>query len=105
AGRPAAPVPRGRHSGRADRRPDHRAGGHHHRGGVAALVNQPTVTGPVVVTGRGLLDELVTATTATGAARAALVHPPTLTLTAEAIRDALADSGLDVHLLEVPDAE
>jgi 3-dehydroquinate synthase len=79
-------------------------------------VNQPTVTGPVVVPvpsgapydvviGRGLLDELVTATTATGAARAALVHPPTLTLTAEAIRDALADSGLDVHLLEVPDAE
>jgi len=79
-------------------------------------VNQPTVTGPVVVPvpsgapydvviGRGLLDELVTATTATEAARAALVHPPTLILTAEAIRDALADSGLDVHLLEVPDAE
>ncbi len=56
-----------------------------------------------VLIGRGLLDELIAA--AAGTAKAALVHPPTLAATAEAIRDALADSGIDTHLLEVPDAE
>jgi len=39
-----------------------------------------------VVIGRGLLDELVAATAATGASRAALIHPPTLAATAEVIR-------------------
>ncbi len=79
-------------------------------------MNPSSVAGPVVVTvpsgapydvviGRGLLDELVATATATGARRAALVHPPTLTLTAEAVRDALSQAGFDVHLLEVPDAE
>ncbi len=58
-----------------------------------------------VVIGRGLLDELVAATVATGASRAALIHPPTLAATAEVIREAVADAGLDVHLLQVPDAE
>lgn len=59
-----------------------------------------------VVIGRGLLDELVAATVATGAGRAALIHPPTLAATAEVIREAVADAGLeDVHLLQVPDAE
>ena len=41
-----------------------------------------------VVIGRGLLDELVAAAAATGASRAALIHPPTLAATAEVIRDA-----------------
>ncbi|MGS0687348.1 3-dehydroquinate synthase [Nakamurella sp. GG22] len=58
-----------------------------------------------VVIGRGLLDELIAATVATGAGRVALIHPPTLTPTAEVIREAIADAGLDVHLLQVPDAE
>jgi len=58
-----------------------------------------------VTIGRGLLDDLVAAATATGATRVALVHPHTLLLTAETVRDALTGSGLDVHLLEVPDAE
>ncbi len=58
-----------------------------------------------VTIGRGLLGELVAAARETGASRVALVHPPTLLLTAETIRDALRDAGLDVHLLEVPDAE
>ena len=58
-----------------------------------------------VVIGRGLLDELVLAAAATGASRVALIHPPPLVATAEVIRDALADAGLDAHLLQVPDAE
>jgi 3-dehydroquinate synthase len=58
-----------------------------------------------VVIGRGLLDELVLAAAATGAAKVALIHPPPLAATAEVIRDALSDAGLDAHLLQVPDAE
>jgi 3-dehydroquinate synthase len=80
--------------------------------GTNRAVNQDPVTVRVasgspydVVIGRGLLDELVAATLATGAGRVALIHPPTLTPTAEVIREAIADAGLDVHLLQVPDAE
>jgi 3-dehydroquinate synthase len=58
-----------------------------------------------VVIGRGLLDELVLAAAATGAAKVALIHPPPLAATAEVIREALAGAGLDAHLLQVPDAE
>lgn len=59
-----------------------------------------------VTIGRGLLDELISAVKGPGpTARAALVHAPTLAKTAEAIREALQDSGVDTHLLEVPDAE
>jgi 3-dehydroquinate synthase len=58
-----------------------------------------------VVIGRGLLDELVAASVATGASKAALIHPPTLAATAEVIRDAIKDAGIDAHLLQVPDAE
>ncbi len=45
------------------------------------------------------------AAAATGAAKVALIHPPPLAATAEVIRDALSDAGLDAHLLQVPDAE
>ncbi len=59
-----------------------------------------------VTIGRGLLDELVAAVRGPGGARtAALVHPPTLVKTAEAIRETLQDNGIDTHLLEIPDAE
>ena len=58
-----------------------------------------------VVIGRGLLDELIAAVQATGASRAAVLHPPTLELTAEAVKDALAEAGLDAHIVQVPDAE
>jgi len=58
-----------------------------------------------VVIGRGLLDELVAAAVATGASRAALIHPPTLAATAEVIREAVSDAGIDAQLLQVPDAE
>jgi 3-dehydroquinate synthase len=58
-----------------------------------------------VVIGRGLLAELVAAVTATGASRAALIHPPPLAATAEVIRDAVREAGIDAQLLQVPDAE
>ncbi len=58
-----------------------------------------------VLIGRGLLGELVEAVRATGAGRAALIHPPTLAATAEVIRDAIRDAGVDAQLLQVPDAE
>ena len=48
-----------------------------------------------VLIGRGLLDELVAAAVATGATRAALIHPPTLAATAEVIRDAVKEAGID----------
>lgn len=56
-----------------------------------------------VVVGRGLLAELTE--TLRDASKVALIHPPTLTTTAEAIREELAEAGLDAHRVEIPDAE
>ncbi|HKN51816.1 MAG TPA: 3-dehydroquinate synthase, partial [Amycolatopsis sp.] len=56
-----------------------------------------------VLIGRGLLDELTRAVE--DASKVALIHPPTLTATAEAIRDELNAAGLDAHRVEIPDAE
>jgi 3-dehydroquinate synthase len=56
-----------------------------------------------VVVGRGLLGDLTEAVR--DASSVALIHPPTLTTTAEAIRAELADAGLDAHRVEIPDAE
>ncbi|MCU1658701.1 MAG: 3-dehydroquinate synthase, partial [Pseudonocardiales bacterium] len=56
-----------------------------------------------VLVGRGLLGELPPLLgTAT---RVAIVHPPTLRVTAEAVRDDLIALGLDGHAIEVPDGE
>ncbi len=56
-----------------------------------------------VIIGRGLLGEL---TEVVGdASKIAIIHPPTLTATAEATREELANSRLDVHRIEIPDAE
>src|ERR687885_198462 len=59
---------------------------------------------PVLV-GDGLLDEIAAALT--GATRVALIHPRALRTPADAMRDELlsARSGIEVHALEVPDAE
>ncbi|MFD4248735.1 3-dehydroquinate synthase [Amycolatopsis thermoflava] len=57
---------------------------------------------PVVV-GRGLLGELTEAVK--GASSVAIIHQPTLTTTAEAVRDELNAAGLDAHRVEIPDAE
>jgi 3-dehydroquinate synthase len=56
-----------------------------------------------VVVGAGLLGEL--APLLAGAQRVAILHPPTLVVTAEAVRDDLRKSGFEAHSLEVPDAE
>ncbi|WP_033291663.1 3-dehydroquinate synthase [Amycolatopsis jejuensis] len=56
-----------------------------------------------VFVGRGLLGELTEQLA--GASKVALIHPPTLAATAEAVRDELASAGLDAHRVEIPDAE
>jgi 3-dehydroquinate synthase len=56
-----------------------------------------------VVVGRGLLGDLVDALR--GTATVAIVHPPTLKETAEALRAELAGAGCDAHRVEIPDAE
>jgi len=56
-----------------------------------------------VVVGHGLLGEL--AGMVAGSSRVAVVHPPALRTTAEAVRDDLAGNGCDAHVVEVPDGE
>src|SRR5579875_4141651 len=57
---------------------------------------------PVLV-GHGLLGEL--GPLLAGATRVAVIHPPTLLATAEAVREDLVRQGHDTHLLQVPDGE
>ncbi|HEX2902773.1 MAG TPA: 3-dehydroquinate synthase [Jatrophihabitans sp.] len=56
-----------------------------------------------VVIGTGLLAELPPLLA--GAQRVGIIHPPTLRVTAEAIRDDLTEQGFQAHVIEVPDAE
>lgn len=56
-----------------------------------------------VIIGRGLLGDLVEHVR--GASGVAIVHPPTLAATAEAVRAELGSAGLDAHRIEIPDAE
>lgn len=56
-----------------------------------------------VVIGTGLLAELPPLLA--GAQRIGIIHPPTLRLSAEAIRDDLIEQGFEAHVIEVPDAE
>ena len=64
-----------------------------------------------VVIGSGLLGELADmingnpAVVRSAVQRVAIIHPPTLLTTAEAVRADLADQGLDAHVIEVPDGE
>lgn len=57
-----------------------------------------------VVIGTGLLADILGGIPAE-ATRVAVVHPPTLRVTAEAVRDAIADAGFTPVLIEVPDGE
>ncbi|MFC9764039.1 3-dehydroquinate synthase [Rhodococcus jostii] len=57
---------------------------------------------PVII-GRGLLGELVDELT--GTRTVAIFHQPPLADTAEAVRAALAEKGIDAHRIEIPDAE
>ncbi|MCA1281229.1 3-dehydroquinate synthase [Saccharopolyspora sp. 7B] len=56
-----------------------------------------------VVVGRGLLGDLVELLSGTSVV--ALLHQPSITATVEAVREELADAGIDVHRVEIPDAE
>jgi 3-dehydroquinate synthase len=56
-----------------------------------------------VVVGHGLLGEL--APLLAGAARVAVIHPPTLQVTATRVRDDLTRHGVETHAIEVPDGE
>jgi 3-dehydroquinate synthase len=56
-----------------------------------------------VVVGRGLLGHLPDLLGA--AARVAVIHPASLAVSADAVRADLADTGREVTLIEVPDAE
>jgi 3-dehydroquinate synthase len=69
-------------------------------------VTRIAVGGPApydVLVGSGLLGELPPLLD--GAQRVAIVHPPTLRVSAEAVRDDLRAGGFEAHSLEVPDAE
>ncbi len=56
-----------------------------------------------VVIGRGLRAELLDAVK--DSSKVAIVHPPTLAVAAEELRDELIAAGLDAHRVEIPDAE
>ncbi len=56
-----------------------------------------------VLIGRGLQGELPPLLA--GAARVAVIYPPTLRITADAMRDDLIAHGFQAHTIEVPDAE
>ncbi len=56
-----------------------------------------------VVVGRGLLGELTDAVR--DRSTVAIVHQPSITATAEAVRDELGAAGIDAHRVEIPDAE
>jgi 3-dehydroquinate synthase len=69
-------------------------------------VTRIEVGGPApypVLVGRHLLGEL--ASLLSGATRVAVIHPPTLRATAEAVQADLRTEGFEVHLVEVPDGE
>jgi 3-dehydroquinate synthase len=56
-----------------------------------------------VVVGRGLLADITAALA--GASSVAILHQPSLGVTAEVIRGEFAEAGLNAHRVEVPDAE
>ena len=66
---------------------------------VDVLVDRPY---PVII-GTGLLGDLVRILD--GRHKVAILHQPTLAATAEAVRSALAENGVDAHRVEIPDAE
>jgi 3-dehydroquinate synthase len=57
---------------------------------------------PVVI-GRGLLPEILEA--CSSSRTVAIFYQPPLAQTAEALREKLADAGIDAHRIEIPDAE
>jgi 3-dehydroquinate synthase len=73
---------------------------------MTAEATRVEVGGPApypVLIGHHLLAELPPLLA--GATRVAVIHPPTLLATAEAVRDDLTGEGFEAHLIEVPDGE
>ncbi|MGX7679952.1 3-dehydroquinate synthase [Jatrophihabitans sp. DSM 45814] len=68
-----------------------------------AVTNAQLQSAYDVVIGTGLLGELPPLLT--GAQRVAIIHPPTLRVTAEVVRDDLTAVGFEAHAVEVPDGE
>ena len=69
-----------------------------------AIRVEVAVTPPYpVIIGVGLLGEL--GEQLAGVRKVAIVHQPTLAVTAEAIREYLGGQGIDAHRIEIPDAE
>lgn len=65
---------------------------------------QVNAASPYTVTiGRGLLPEIIAA--CGSSQRVAIIHQPTLTETADGLRDALEEAGYEAHRVEIPDAE
>lgn len=59
---------------------------------------------PYTVTiGRGLLPEIIAS--CGSSRRVAIIHQPTLTDTADGLREAISEAGYEAHRLEIPDAE
>lgn len=56
-----------------------------------------------VLIGVGLLDEIVSSLSSRR--KVGIIHQPTLTATAEVIKQALIDAGVEAHTVEIPDAE
>jgi 3-dehydroquinate synthase len=69
----------------------------------AVRINVATERPYDVIIGRGLRAELVDAVR--GASKVAIVHPPTLAVAAEELRDEILAEGMDAHRIEIPDAE
>jgi 3-dehydroquinate synthase len=73
---------------------------------VSDDITRIPVSGPApyeVLVGHGLLTDLPPMIG--DAHRVAIIHPPTLRVTAEAVRDDLSAQGFDAHAIEVPDGE
>ncbi|BBZ66942.1 3-dehydroquinate synthase [Mycolicibacterium insubricum] len=69
-----------------------------------AIRVEVAVTPPYpVIIGVGLLGEL--GEQLAGVRKVAIVHQPTLAVTAEAVREYLGGHGIDAHRIEIPDAE
>ncbi|WP_031465750.1 3-dehydroquinate synthase [Sciscionella sediminilitoris] len=56
-----------------------------------------------VVVGRGLLDDIVRAVA--DSPSVAIIHPPTLTATADVVREEIVAAGPEANRIEIPDAE
>src|SRR5699024_2905977 len=114
AHRSSQPRPGGQRTGRAARTPTARCRGRRRRRRRKTVTDQQIDTEPVIVEvqsespypvmiGRGLLGDIVDRLR--GRRTVAIFYQPSLAETAEAVREAIAEAGVDAHRVEIPDAE